>query len=175
MTLDKQISIRPATAEDAQLLADIGAATFRETYTDLFVPGDLEPRTRQKYGLEIQKEELQDKDNLFLLAFHKAAAVGFVKLRMTDQSRHLQEEGFCHLEKIYVLKALTGQGIGSALMTSSIDLARSKKIKGLWLGVMKGNSSAIQFYQKWKYKVMGEERFSIGANQYLDLVMALRF
>ena len=38
------VEVRQAGPEDAAALAELGAATFRETYRSLLQPGDLEPR-----------------------------------------------------------------------------------------------------------------------------------
>jgi diamine N-acetyltransferase len=48
-----------------------------------------------------------------------------------------------------------------------------RECKRLLLGVHFRNTSAIAFYQKLGYRIVGERKFKVGHNEYNDIVMAL--
>ena len=169
----KDMQIRDASVGDAVALADLGATTFRETYASLFRPGDLEPRVALKYGDAIQTAEFGDQANHVYLATVGGRPVGFAKCRTTDRSNLVPASDFVHLAQLHVLESHHGRGIGSGLLKACIEYTERLGSQGIWLGVMKGNEKALRFYKRWGFRIVGEEPFAIGSNNYADLVMVL--
>ena len=64
-----------------------------------------------------------------------------------------------------------GKGVGKKLMEASIDIAKEKGKKALWLGVWENNQRAIDFYTKWGFQKFSEHAFMLGNEIQTDWLM----
>lgn len=69
--------------------------------------------------------------------------VGLLTLRSNGES----------MELLTLNSTLEGQGIGSALMLMSFELAREQKLTAIWLTTTNDNLSAIGFYQRLGFRI----------------------
>ena len=71
---------------------------------------------------------------------------------MRRQRRHDQrgkhQKNADQLQKIYVLRSFLGHGVGAALMQPIIGAAR-QRASFLWLDVLRENTRAIEFYERF--------------------------
>jgi ribosomal protein S18 acetylase RimI-like enzyme len=58
-------------------------------------------------------------------------------------------------------------------MNATIEEARQRGCDCVWLGVWEKNQRAIDFYQKWGFRVVGSHTFALGEDQQNDFVMEL--
>ncbi|MCH7814705.1 MAG: GNAT family N-acetyltransferase [Planctomycetes bacterium] len=70
--------------------------------------------------------------------------VGLLTLRSNGES----------MELLTLNSTLEGQGIGSALMLMSFELAREQKLTSIWLTTTNDNLSAIGFYQRLGFRMV---------------------
>lgn len=173
--LDNQVryavEVRTARTSDAQALAELGATTFRETYRVLFQSEDLEPRVAQKYSPDLQAAELADPSIALFVAEIKGALIGFAKLSWRSAPESVQGRNSIQLERIYVRESHVGQGIGARLLSLALNHGRDTGADSIWLGVMDGNSRAIQFYVSKGFQPVGYDPFTISSVQYQDIIM----
>ena len=79
-----------------------------------------------------------------------------------------QRKRWKRLRRIFDLLALAGLLLGSVFV---VGLMRMKPLPELFLKVQKVNRSAVDFYSRNGFRVVGEESFRVGAREYAALVM----
>ena len=166
------IAIRPATSEDAAILADLGARTFRETFEPYISGPDLEAFLATAYGEAIQRAELADPSRPARILEADGMPVGFLQLRLGHREPGVPGERPVELQRIYVLRAAQGGGRGAALMAEAVEMARAWGADVLWLGVWENNLKALAFYGRTGFREVGEHIFQVGSQTDRDLILA---
>jgi len=113
---------------------------------------------RQPLGLGFTEEELQaEKDNILIAAFDDENMLGCCMLtKINNQTLKIRQ--------MAVQNNLQGKGIGASLMSFVENLARDKGYRNL---VMHARDTAIGFYEKFGYKVLGEQFLEVGLPHHL--------
>jgi GNAT superfamily N-acetyltransferase len=107
---------------------------------------------RKPLGLSFSAEELaKEKNDLLIGAFDEEEMTGCCIL--TDISN-----GNVKLRQMAVLKNMQGKGIGETIIQFAENIARDKGYSTL---TMHARDTAIGFYEKFGYKVEGEEFMEI--------------
>ncbi len=163
--------IRPAVPEDAALLADLGARTFRETFERICSPQDLEQFLEATYGDAKQAAELADPARPAWVLELEGVAVGYLQQRLGHRDPCVRGERPVELQRIYVLRAVQARGLGAALMRTALDQARSWGADVLWLGVWEHNAKALAFYARHGFREAGDHVFRIGQQVDRDLIL----
>jgi GNAT superfamily N-acetyltransferase len=130
--------IEPATSGDVPQLADLLNLLFTQE-------ADFKPdRAKQERGLRLIIES--DHVGVILAAREGDEVVGMVSLLYTVSTA---EGGpACWLEDMIVRPDRRGGGLGSRLLQSAIDYARSHGFARITLLTDKVNSGAIRFYSR---------------------------
>jgi len=168
-----EISLRHASLQDAGLLADLGAKTFIQTYSESNPFENLEAYVRDSFSPEKQAAEINDPANLFLIAEIEGQVFGYAHLASGSHPPQPAGTKPVELVRIYLLPEFIGKGLGSGLMQACLQEARAKDHDILWLGVWEHNPRAIAFYEKWGFKQIGTQQFTLGADLQSDWIMAL--
>jgi ribosomal protein S18 acetylase RimI-like enzyme len=163
--------IRRASIEDAQLLADLGARTFAETFATDNTPEDMEAYTAASFSLERLAEELHDPLSIFFIAEVEGRAAGYAKMHPGETPESVEGPQPIELVRLYVAAAWLGRGVGPALMRHCLEEARESGFQTIWLGVWERNHRAQAFYRKWNFHEVGEHLFQLGSDPQRDLVM----
>ena len=107
---------------------------------------------RKPLGLLFSPEELaKEKNDILICAFDDDVLLGCCIL--TDMKNNC-----VRLRQMAVLKNMQGKGIGESMVTFAENLARDKGFKTL---TMHARDSAIGFYEKYGYKVVGDQFIEI--------------
>ena len=163
--------IRTALAEDADLLAELGARTFCETFAADNSPENIVAYLASSFGPALQATELADADSLFLIAEVDGTAAGYAKLKPGDPPRGVTGEKPIELVRLYVSREWLGRGVGAALMRACIDEAKRQGHHTIWLGVWEHNDRARAFYSKWNFRDVGRHIFQLGDDPQTDILM----
>lgn len=166
------LRLRPAGPEDAAILADLGARTFRETFERICSPEDMAAFLSRTYGVPQQQAELADPTRPARLLEIDGRPVGFLQLRLGHREPGVPGERPVELQRIYVLRACHGLGHGARLMQEALTMATAWGADGLWLGVWEHNQRALTFYGRWGFSEVGEHVFKIGEQVDRDLLLA---
>jgi diamine N-acetyltransferase len=119
--------------------------------------------------------ELQDKSNLIFLAIFEEKPVGFLKLRPENQLIEESGKGL-EIERIYLIKEVTGRGFGRKLMEFAIEFANKQHKDYVWLKAMDSSKDAIRFYESLGFEICGTSQldFTQMKTEYLGMVTMRR-
>ena len=107
---------------------------------------------RKPLGLSFSTEELaKEKDDILIGAFDDDLMLGCCILTDT-------KDGCVRLRQMAVLKNMQGKGIGESIIRFAENIAHDKGFKTL---TMHARNTAIGFYEKYGYKVKGDEFMEI--------------
>jgi ribosomal protein S18 acetylase RimI-like enzyme len=164
-------NVRRASAEDAELLAELGARTFDETFAEDNSPEDMAAYVADSFNVGRLTAELNDPLSVFFIAEVDGSAAGYAKIRAGEAEGGVEGERPVELVRLYVLQEWLGRGVGQALMRRCIDEAREMGFQTIWLGVWERNGRAQAFYRKWDFHEVGEHIFHLGSEPQRDIVM----
>lgn len=163
--------IRQATAADAELLAELGARTFSETFAADNSANDMAAYLTSSFDPALQAAELADRDAQFLIAQVDKGAAGYAKLKSGDPPDDVTHDKPIELVRLYVAQEWHGRGVGAALMQACLNEAKKKGHRTLWLGVWEHNLRARAFYGKWNFREVGTHVFQLGEDKQTDILM----
>jgi ribosomal protein S18 acetylase RimI-like enzyme len=166
----KQIMIRQAVREDAQMILDYLVQVGSESDNLTFGAEGLGTSLDEEQALI---DSLQDNPNsTLLLAFIEGhlASVGTLMSSKRERSRHYALLG------ISVLKKYWNQSVGTQMMQALIDFAhKAPHSRYIELEVRSDNLHAIRLYHKMGFKTIGEfpAKMHIEPEDFNTLVMVL--
>ena len=177
--MEPTIRIRPADKNDAPLLYDISRRTFYDSFAVYNTQENMDLYLRNQLTAGSMTAEVEDPGNLFLLAYLGDQLAGYTQLRENHilpgpgGASAAEPEGTPALEivRLYAEQSTIGKGIGKALMTRSLEIAREKQKEWIWLGVWEHNQRAIDFYTKWGFEKFGQHVFMLGNDLQTDWEM----
>lgn len=171
MTPKSNPVIRHGKVDDADLLSELGARTFSETFAADNRPEDMDAYLGAAFGRTQQAAELADPDSIFLIAEVEGVAAGYAKLHPGRAPESITGQRPIELVRLYVAQAWLGHGVGAALMSACLGEARRKDYRTLWLGVWEHNNRARAFYRKWEFRDVGQHIFQLGDDPQTDILM----
>ena len=163
--------IRRGKAEDAGLLAELGARTFSETFAADNTLENMTVYLASSFSLRQQAAELADPHCLFEIAETNGVATGYALLRSGPALNDVTCSNPIELVRLYVSRESLGSGVGAALMQACIGEAKQRGYKTLWLGVWEHNHRAQAFYRKWNFHEVGTHVFQLGDDPQTDILM----
>lgn len=144
--------VTPATLET---YLSVGIKSYEEHYLYLWENEDPTPYISNGLTKTVVEKELADPNVVNYLVKMDDATVGIVKLVKDCGVDELSSSESLKAEKIYLLKAYAGKGLGKKVLQLIEDYARCIGKKVVWLDTMqKGNP--IQFYQKNGFAIKRE-------------------
>lgn len=149
--LAKTVPVTPESIED---YCRTGIEAYLEHYTQLWPGGDPSPYFNQYYREEQVARDLENPAFVHGLVQVEGQHAGIFKLDLKRSSGDFHPGNALFLEKIYLRKAFTGLGLGSALMHQFCSWGRELGMKGLWLETMY-RGPARSFYLKHGFRFLG--------------------
>ena len=169
--MNSQVTVRVASQEDSDLIAEISRQTFYDSFAAQNTKENMDKFMNEQFAKHRLIAEIGEPGNTFLLAFDGDQPVGYVKLQDSAKPEYLENAAAIEIVRIYSVKSMIGKGIGKLLMASCIDIAMKRKKKIIWLGVWEQNKRALDFYTKWGFKKFGEHEFILGNDIQTDWLM----
>ena len=166
------ITIRTATVEDAASVAEFGARTFRDTFAWGNTGQDMAAYLATAFSPRIQAEQIADERGAFLLACTGDALVGYARLLRGTPTASIPGSTPIEVVRLYVDTPWIGRGVGARLMSACLEQAARWGCDVLWLDVWEHNPTALAFYERWGFSVVGRQEFLLGADVQNDLLMA---
>jgi ribosomal protein S18 acetylase RimI-like enzyme len=168
---NNHITIKRATIQDAELIADLSRETFYETFAKDNSAEDMDKFMNEQFTREKLVEEVGQPGNIFLLAYNQTEVAGYARLRRSKNPPQFADIPTIEIARIYALGHKIGKGVGSSLIQHCIDIAREEGIQLIWLGVWEKNQRAIDFYSRWGFEKFGEHSFLLGNDAQTDWLM----
>jgi GNAT superfamily N-acetyltransferase len=159
MIANSVLSFQLLSYSDADLLADVALRAYSDHYLHLWHDGGAWYINRS-FTPEALRRELADGNARFYLVQQHDQPVGFLKLNLHKPSPCHQTADALELERIYLVKTITGQGVGKACMQFVIDQARHLNKELIWLKAMDSSHDALAFYRAVGFEPCGTDRLS---------------
>ena len=167
-----EFTVRPATPLDAGLLAELGRRCFYEAFAEQTAPEDMAAYLKTTFKQETIAAQIKAKRSLFFIAEVDAIAAGYVYSYPTDPPDCVRDPAAIQLIRLYLRKSYYGQGVGNALMRTVLDQAGARGYRTVWLSSWKLNDRANAFYRRWKFTVVGDQQFTVGADVQEDYIFS---
>lgn len=166
-------AIHRVTLADLHTLQEIGRQTFFETFADGNTPENMERYLAESFAEEKLAAELSDPNAQFYFAQIQSETVGYLKLNQGTSQTEAIAGNTVEIERIYVLKAYHGMGVGQFLYEQAIQIACEANVEYVWLGVWEENPRAIRFYEKNGFVAFDKHIFTLGEDAQTDILMKL--
>lgn len=165
---DVHVSIRPLNTTDLRTLQKLSIETFVDTFIDSNTADDLANCIYSLYNTEKLARELAAKHSYFYFIEVEGQVAGYLKLNTRYEQTEGQRDDSLEIERLYILPHFKGLHLGSKLMEFSLDLAKEKGKKRVWLGVWEHNEPAKEFYSHWGFKRFSQHTFPVGSDPQTD-------
>jgi ribosomal protein S18 acetylase RimI-like enzyme len=154
-------------ATDAAALHELAAATFALACPPGTPVEAIEAFIAEQFSVERFTAYLADPARDLLVASADGALAGYTMLVTgeptdADVVAAITTRPTSELSKFYVLAGQHGSGLSAALMDATVDAARARGSKAVWLGVNNENARANRFYEKHGFVTVGTKHFLIG-------------
>ena len=163
--------IRNARSADAQALAALAEATFRDTFADANTPADMDRHCATAYGEAIQAQEIASPARVTLLAEQDRRLVGYAQVRWSASPPCVEARAPGEIQRLYVVRDCHGRGVAHDLMHACLAALAARGADVAWLGVWERNPKAIAFYRKFGFREVGAHVFTVGSDAQRDIVM----
>lgn len=169
------LKIRVASSDDNRIIAQLGRATFVETFGDLFTrhADQLESYLDATFAPAKIAESLVKPGNRFWVADWDGVPIGYAKLKLDSCHAAIVGQNVAQLQKIYVQRDYLGCRAGKGLQEALLDRAREEHRDSLWLTVLESNRQAIDFYLRHEWKFAAKDNHRIGAQVFTYDVLGL--
>ena len=105
------LNIRQATPQDNELLAEIGAETFYDSFAPDNTPGNMAAYLAASFSPQQQAAELADPNSSFLIAEIGDEVVGYARLKFADPPQALAGQKTVEIARFYARKRWIGLSI----------------------------------------------------------------
>ena len=162
------VLIRPARPEDAAPLGLLGRQTFIDTFVaeDGFaIPypaDDLAAFMEATFSTVATTRKLAEPGAAWWVAERDGALLAFANAGPNTLPHPDGHPGHKELRRLYVGKAAQGLGLGTQLLTLSLDWMEANTSGPLWIGVWSGNLKAQKLYAAYGFKAVGEYQYAVG-------------
>lgn len=198
----REAAIRRAGPDDAALLHDVAAATFALACPPGTTAEAIADFIARHLSAERFAEYLSDPERVLFVAIdgetaadgpnaadgptevvgqtvgETATAVGYTMVVFgeptdADVVASITVRPTAELSKVYVRAERHGGGVAGRLVEASVDAARARGARGVWLGVNQENAKANRFYEKQGFALVGTKKFLVGEKYEDDFVREL--
>lgn len=167
------ITIRRAAPSDAESLARFAARTFADTFAHANTADDMALHLTKTYSPEQQLDAILDPAVDVLVVEDGEHLAGYAQLRDAPAPDCVGDHPAIEIWRFYVDRPWHGRGVAQSLMAASIDAARTRGARVVWLSVWSLNERAKSFYMRAGFRQVGMTTFVLGTDVQDDWVMAM--
>jgi ribosomal protein S18 acetylase RimI-like enzyme len=166
--------IRRCNADDAPILASLGARLFTETYGPTHPEPELSRYLARSFSVEGVRAEVAKTDvTMFLVQDSLGAGIAYAYLRASPEPpAGVDGLRASEIVRFYVDGACQGRGVGALLMNACLRDAKERGSDVVWLQVWKEAPWAVGFYRRMGFSVVGSAPFYFGEQVGDDHIMS---
>jgi ribosomal protein S18 acetylase RimI-like enzyme len=158
-----EIILRNWNKKDFPIVKKILLTTWKDTYS--FIPEkDILSHFDKFYGQDQLIEILIDPFSKGIVADLDSVPAGWMKLFEDHINKKI------YVSSLYVLPNYQGFGLGKKMLNEAYQIARQKGFNKVWLGVMKQNTKALEWYKNLGFIFVEEEPFKMGSTEVMHLI-----
>lgn len=165
------IRIQKVTLAETEQLLAFSKKTFYDFFAHLNDLSNIDAYSAKAFTLQKMRSELANPDSEFYFALLGNDLAGYLKINFNHAQTELQDKNAAEIERLYVSGEHHGKHIGRSLLNFAMDLAKSRKLEYVWLGVWEHNDKAIGFYKHHGFQVFSSHDFLLGDDLQTDLMM----
>jgi len=165
------LTLRRAAVADADLLSDLAARTFTETFGHLYPSEDLQAFIAEAYAAERQRVILSHADYAVWLLEDDGVAVGHAAAGPCGLPHADVAAGDGELKRLYVLASHQNGGWGGRLFAEAMAWLQRAGPRTLWIGVWSENLGAQRFYARQGFTRVGTYEFPVGKVRDLEFIL----
>jgi ribosomal protein S18 acetylase RimI-like enzyme len=150
-----------ASLQHAGVLSEMGAETFYKAHKDSAPAHEIAAYMKKVYSLDAIKKELTNPVNIYHIIKHEDAAAGFSKTELTMKHPAIVLENVSKMDQLYLLSSFHGLTLGAKLLRYNIEYSKSHGQNGMWLVVWTENTTAIDFYKKFGFRIIMRDQFHL--------------
>ncbi len=165
------ISLRPVTANEIDLLASMSRETFYAAFGHLNTADDMATYAATAFGHDQLLREIATPGSTFFFAELVGQVTGFMKINTGQAQTEFKDRNSLEVERLYVLAQHQGKKIGSQMLEAAVSMAVEQGRDMIWLGVWERNANAIRLYERMGFVHCGSHDFMLGGDCQTDLLM----
>ena len=158
--MSAMFTFHPAAPGDAALLRSLAERIWRESYAGVVSAEQMAYMIERMYSQETIARELAE-GVCWELVRLDADAVGY-------HSITFGADGVAKLNKLYLLPAHQGRGLGQEMLARVFALAAGRGAREVRLQVNKANLRAHRAYERFGFRRIEEAVFDIGGGYVMD-------
>ena len=148
------IEIELMRRNQAAQLSELQTLSFKQAYSDVHSPEDIEAYCLVHYTIEAAEIDLSSPNAVCCLGLLDSEPSGYYIVKHQACPIPLDVEA-SELKQIYVLESAYGKGLGPALYDHALEAIRSAGNQWVWLCVANTNHRARAFYRKLGFQLIG--------------------
>ena len=166
--------IKLCTEKDIPTIIHVAIQSYNEHYLHYWYDEGAWYK-QQSFNPETLKQEMLDVDARFYLLYDAGTPVGFLKLNLHKKIEPYTDAECLELERIYIIKAGAGKGLGKQAVNFTLDIARSLNKKYIWLKGMDASPSMF-FYESTGFEKIGTLRldYELMKEEFRGMIVYLR-
>ncbi|WP_273566236.1 GNAT family N-acetyltransferase [Maribacter halichondriae] len=154
--MQKNITIKPLQEALFGTYMEVGRQAYEQHYLHLWQCKDPDYYIKHSFTRAVLLDDMKDTDSMQYMVYADEVPAGILKLRKVATPAPLNENEALLLDKIYLLKEFSGQGIGSFIIDFVLDFAKKSNKKVVWLETMKKGQARF-FYEKNGFEIFSEK------------------
>ncbi len=163
------MAIREASIADASSIAVISVEVWVGTYLKRGVRAHFADYVLNTFTKENAAKRIVDVNHSILVSENEDGIDGFIEIAGASPA---PVDGCSDVEisTVYVQPHHHGRGIGKSLLRAALDRASKQGARSVWVAVNAENQRAISFYAGEGFEQVGQTKFIIENEGYLNYV-----
>ena len=151
-----------ANQSQVEAVAGLAAEIWHQHYPAIISRRQIDYMVERFQSVPAIQEQIDEGYHYALIRHDGSTAVGYLAVHCDTES------GALFLSKIYLREEMRGKGAGYAAMRYIAAEARARGCTSIWLTVNRMNTTAINAYERWGFRITGEVVADIGKGFVMD-------
>lgn len=155
-----KLIIKEAGSGEADIIRRVGTLSYKEHFTEIWTNEGIETYLTSQFSSEKLSSDFTNNSTRYFISYFDNLPIGLLKVNLHKILPNSSKDYGLELEKIYLLKEFAGKGLGEILLQFVREFAIKNSEEIIWLDVLKTNTKAKSFYERYGFVVVGQLDFS---------------